>query len=102
MSQADVTRVIRACRAQPLPLLVMLTTPDLVAKHAPPEEPGKDSVQTARILDGNEAAAWVAYRLNEVIAIYPITDSPQKNSPPRWPRLSSTNLSKTHRGTTSP
>jgi pyruvate-ferredoxin/flavodoxin oxidoreductase len=27
------------------------------------------------ILDGNEAAAWVAYRLNEVIAIYPITPS---------------------------
>jgi pyruvate-ferredoxin/flavodoxin oxidoreductase len=26
-------------------------------------------------LDGNEAAAWVAYRLNEVIAIYPITPS---------------------------
>jgi pyruvate-ferredoxin/flavodoxin oxidoreductase len=25
------------------------------------------------ILDGNEAAAGVAYRLNEVIAIYPIT-----------------------------
>ena len=28
-----------------------------------------------KILDGNEAAAWVAYRLNEVIAIYPITPS---------------------------
>jgi len=27
------------------------------------------------IVDGNEAAAWVAYRLNEVIAIYPITPS---------------------------
>jgi len=27
------------------------------------------------ILDGNEAAAWVAYRVNEVIAIYPITPS---------------------------
>jgi len=27
------------------------------------------------ILDGNEAAATVAYRLNEVIAIYPITPS---------------------------
>jgi len=25
------------------------------------------------IVDGNEAAASVAYRLNEVIAIYPIT-----------------------------
>ena len=29
----------------------------------------------AKILDGNEAAASVAYRLNEVIAIYPITPS---------------------------
>ena len=27
------------------------------------------------IVDGNEAAASVAYRLNEVIAIYPITPS---------------------------
>ena len=27
------------------------------------------------VVDGNEAAAWVAYRLNEVIAIYPITPS---------------------------
>ncbi|MBZ0116904.1 MAG: pyruvate:ferredoxin (flavodoxin) oxidoreductase, partial [Sandaracinaceae bacterium] len=26
-------------------------------------------------IDGNEAAAWVAYRLNEVCAIYPITPS---------------------------
>jgi pyruvate-ferredoxin/flavodoxin oxidoreductase len=26
-------------------------------------------------IDGNEAAAWVAYKLNEVIAIYPITPS---------------------------
>jgi pyruvate-ferredoxin/flavodoxin oxidoreductase len=30
---------------------------------------------TTKILDGNEAAASVAYRLNEVIAIYPITPS---------------------------
>jgi pyruvate-ferredoxin/flavodoxin oxidoreductase len=30
---------------------------------------------TIRILDGNEAAASVAFRLNEVIAIYPITPS---------------------------
>ena len=26
-------------------------------------------------IDGNEAAAYVAYRLNEVMAIYPITPS---------------------------
>src|SRR6266705_3164857 len=31
--------------------------------------------RTTAILDGNEAAADVAYRLNEVIAIYPITPS---------------------------
>jgi pyruvate-ferredoxin/flavodoxin oxidoreductase len=31
--------------------------------------------KTSAILDGNEAAASVAYRLNEVIAIYPITPS---------------------------
>ncbi|HXG75110.1 MAG TPA: pyruvate:ferredoxin (flavodoxin) oxidoreductase [Gaiellaceae bacterium] len=28
---------------------------------------------TRGIIDGNEAAAWVAYRLSEVVAIYPIT-----------------------------
>ena len=31
--------------------------------------------KTMEILDGNEAAASVAYRLSEVIAIYPITPS---------------------------
>jgi len=31
--------------------------------------------QGITIVDGNEAAASVAYRLNEVIAIYPITPS---------------------------
>ncbi len=31
--------------------------------------------QHGSVVDGNEAAAWVAYRLNEVIAIYPITPS---------------------------
>ena len=29
----------------------------------------------ATIVDGNEAVADVAYRLNEIIAIYPITPS---------------------------
>ena len=33
-----------------------------------------DAVNT-RVIDGNEAAAWVAYRASEVIAIYPITPS---------------------------
>jgi pyruvate-ferredoxin/flavodoxin oxidoreductase len=37
------------------------------------------------ILDGNEAAASVAYRLNEVIAIYPITpSSPMGESADQW------------------
>jgi len=31
--------------------------------------------QDMLVVDGNEAAAWTAYRLNEVIAIYPITPS---------------------------
>ena len=31
--------------------------------------------KTMVILDGNEAAASVAYRLSEVVAIYPITPS---------------------------
>jgi pyruvate-ferredoxin/flavodoxin oxidoreductase len=34
------------------------------------------------IVDGNEAAASVAYRLNEVIAIYPITPSSPMGSGP--------------------
>ncbi|HMP43138.1 MAG TPA: hypothetical protein PKA05_22375 [Roseiflexaceae bacterium] len=33
--------------------------------------------RTRTILDGNEAAASIAYRLSEVIAIYPITPSTQ-------------------------
>jgi len=33
------------------------------------------STRTATVVDGNEATASVAYRLNEVIAIYPITPS---------------------------
>jgi len=37
------------------------------------------------IIDGNEAAASVAYRLNEVIAIYPITpSSPMGESADQW------------------
>ena len=37
------------------------------------------------ILDGNEAAASVAYRLSEVIAIYPITpSSPMGESADQW------------------
>ncbi|MEM9185077.1 MAG: pyruvate:ferredoxin (flavodoxin) oxidoreductase [Planctomycetota bacterium] len=37
------------------------------------KRPGFESVRPFVTIDGNEAAAHVAYRLNEVIAIYPIT-----------------------------
>jgi pyruvate-ferredoxin/flavodoxin oxidoreductase len=54
--------------------------------HARPVDPGraaadvvpstaKTAVADFETLDGNEAAALVAYRLNEVMAIYPITPS---------------------------
>ena len=33
------------------------------------------TVTSTVIMDGNEAAASVAYRLSEVVAIYPITPS---------------------------
>src|SRR5215471_16359205 len=36
---------------------------------------GEPMKRVLSIVDGNEAAASVAYRLNEVIAIYPITPS---------------------------
>ena len=36
-------------------------------------------------IDGNEAAAYVAYKTNEVIAIYPITpSSPMGESADAW------------------
>jgi pyruvate-ferredoxin/flavodoxin oxidoreductase len=38
-------------------------------------DPKKQSAADFKTLDGNEAAAYVAYRLNEVMAIYPITPS---------------------------
>ena len=45
------------------------------------------------ILDGNEAAASVAYRLNEVIAIYPITpSSPMGEWADQWRQEGRTNI----------
>jgi pyruvate-ferredoxin/flavodoxin oxidoreductase len=45
------------------------------------------------IVDGNEAAAWVAYRLNEVIAIYPITpSSPMGEWSDQWKEEGRTNI----------
>jgi hypothetical protein len=46
------------------------------AANLPPAVPKEPSVTNRTvILDGNEAAASVAYRLNEATAIYPITPS---------------------------
>src|SRR5215471_1223214 len=45
------------------------------------------------ILDGNEAAASVAYRLSEMIAIYPITPaSPMGEWADEWSHQSKTNI----------
>ncbi len=41
----------------------------------PDPSPNTQSKRTMVTIDGNEAAAYVAHRLNEVIAIYPITPS---------------------------
>jgi pyruvate-ferredoxin/flavodoxin oxidoreductase len=44
-------------------------------------------------LDGNEAAAWVAYRLNEVCCIYPITpSSPMAELADEWASLGQPNI----------
>ncbi len=44
-------------------------------------------------IDGNEAAAWMAHRLNEVIAIYPITPaSPMGEHADQWSADGRTNL----------
>src|SRR5689334_11525766 len=48
-------------------------------------ETERDMAYNTDILDGNEAAASVAYRLNEVIAIYPITPaSPMGEWADQW------------------
>src|SRR3989338_4929677 len=46
---------------------------------------GKPMPGVFTIMDGNEAAAYTAYRLNEVIVIYPITpSSPMGEWADRW------------------
>ncbi|MDP4261045.1 MAG: pyruvate:ferredoxin (flavodoxin) oxidoreductase [Bacteroidota bacterium] len=47
---------------------------ETITKPEISENPGQKEVVTA-IMDGNEAAAYVAYRTSEVCAIYPITPS---------------------------
>ncbi len=45
------------------------------------------------VIDGNEAAATIAYKTNEVIAIYPITpSSPMGEQSDQWSSLERTNL----------
>jgi pyruvate-ferredoxin/flavodoxin oxidoreductase len=53
----------------------MSPTSDSLAEPTTADSSREETVRKVEILDGNEAAAWVAYRLNEVIAIYPITPS---------------------------
>ena len=44
-------------------------------------------------IDGNEAAAYIAHKVNEVIAIYPITPSPRwANSADQWAPKIKTNI----------
>jgi len=49
--------------------------------------------QNAITIDGNEAAAYVAHRINEVIAIYPITpSSPMGEWADQWSSEGKTNI----------
>ncbi len=48
---------------------------DQIPQAASDTEARKSATRVKAMVDGNEAAADVAYRLNEVIAIYPITPS---------------------------
>ena len=58
-----------------------------------PKAPEKSTVTTTKTLDGNEATAYVAYRTNEVIAIYPITpSSPMAEFADDWAARGVTNL----------
>src|SRR5215831_13414503 len=48
----------------------------IVTSEPPQAAKGKEAKASQyKTLDANEAAAYVAYRLNEVMAIYPITPS---------------------------
>src|SRR5262245_66243187 len=66
---------------------MLCTRTDLVAK---------DSIMSERefvMIDGNEAVAHVAYRLSEVIAIYPITpSSPMGEWADAWATANKPNL----------
>jgi pyruvate-ferredoxin/flavodoxin oxidoreductase len=53
----------------------MLTKTPPATKPAPARATAPAKAHDFKTLDGNEAAAYVAYQLNEVMAIYPITPS---------------------------
>src|SRR5271166_4166987 len=56
-------------------------------------QPGAHMNRNMSIVDGNEAVASVAYRLNEVIAIYPITpSSPMGEWSDQWNSEKKTNI----------
>ncbi len=57
--------------------MISINTPNESGTHAHTQKPlfQTGGRKTFKTIDGNEAAAYVAYRLNEVMAIYPITPS---------------------------
>ncbi len=58
-----------------------------------PDVPAKQLKRRKVTLDGNEAAAYVAHKLNEVIAIYPITpSSPMGEWSDEWSSLGMKNI----------
>jgi pyruvate-ferredoxin/flavodoxin oxidoreductase len=62
------------------------------AVEARPKRPPRSARRTAMI-DGNEACAYVAYRVNEVCAIYPITpSSPMAELADQWSSEGRTNI----------
>ena len=67
---------------------------DLAAKEPKVERPKPAGTgRTMTTIDGNEAAAYVAYRVNEVCAIYPITpSSPMAELADQWASEGHTNL----------
>ena len=48
---------------------------ETITKERASSKPGKAESSVFAIMDGNEAAAYIAYKTSEVCAIYPITPS---------------------------
>src|SRR5215470_2096596 len=69
------------------------TTASISPSAAQSPGPGGQKSKSMVILDGNEAAASVAYRLSEIIAIYPITPaSPMGEWADQWSHQSKKNI----------